>query len=145
MVPIPVGYLEIWPILSLRCHIGHSLVRRRPKACLFCPKIPYSLGAIDRRLPELVVRWSALADIEADARIARVTERGVLLPIAASCAAFYGLIEPGWLAMVEGERVKAQRSKPANPFLRTLLMRLAVLSGGTAGVHDPRPAATKLR
>jgi len=59
-----------------------------------------------------------------------VAERGVLLPVAASCAAFYGLIEPGWLKMVEGERVKAQRSTTTNPFLRPLLMLPALDSLG---------------
>jgi len=192
LIPIPASYLAIWPVMSLRCHIGHALVRRRPKAWLFYAvrKTLVRLARDSRpgvtlRLPrikpqpltgaymKLLVHWSVLADMEADARIARAfggsavatwlcqtqlagqvvprclqhiiqpaAERGVLLPIAAACAAFYGLIEPGWLAMVEGERVKAQRSKPANPFLRTLLMRLAVLPGDPARVHDPRPAAT---
>jgi|HubBroStandDraft_1064217.scaffolds.fasta_scaffold03118_6 hypothetical protein len=193
-IPIPASYLGVWPVLSLRCHIGHALIRRRPKTWLFYAvrkslvrlareSRPKATLRIARLKPQpltgaylkLLVTWGVLADMEADARIARImggsavatwicqtqlagqvaplclrrmiqpaAERGVLLPIAASCAAFYGLIEPGWLATVEGERVKAQRSNPANPFLRTLLMRLAVLPGGPASVHDPRPAATLL-
>ena len=188
---IPVSCLAVWPVLGLRCHIGHALVRRRPKAWLFW-MVRRSLtrlsqesrpGSTLRSRPtkatpfrglyfKLAVNWNLLADMEADAHIARVfggsavatwlcqtqlavqvappclqriiqpaAERGVLLPIAASCAAFYSLIEPGWLAMVEGERVKAQRSKPGNPFLQPLLLRLALLPGGPGSVHDPRPAA----
>jgi hypothetical protein len=192
VIPIPASYLAIWPVMSMRCHIGHALIRRRPKAWLFYAvrKTLVRLARDSRagltlKLPrikpqpltaaymKLLVHWSVLADIEADARIARIlggsavatwicqtqlaglvaprclqhmiqpaAERGVLLPSAAASAAFYGLIEPGWLAMVEAERVKAQRSNPANPFLKTLLMRLAVLPGGPARVHDPRPSAT---
>jgi len=194
VIAIPASYLAVWPVLSLRCHVGHALVRRRPKAWLFYSvrkslvRLAHeSRPGLTLKLPrikpqpligaylKLLLQWSVLADMEADARISHVlggsavatwicqtqlagqgappclqrmiqpaAERGVLLPIAASCAAFYGLIEPGWLAMVEGERVKAQRSDPGNPFLRTLLMRLAVLPGSPAGVHDPRPAATLL-
>jgi len=191
---IPVSCLGVWPVLSLRCHIGHALVRRQPRRWLF-----YAVGKSLTRLAtesrpvatirlrpvkpqpligaylKLLMHWNLLADTEADARIAPVLgasavatwicqthlagqvaaqclqriiqpagERGVLLPIAASCAAFYLLIEPGWLAVVEGERVKAQRSKAANPFLGNLIMRLAVLPGGPASVHDPRPAVSLL-
>jgi hypothetical protein len=64
-------------------------------------------------------------------------ERGVLLPIAFSCAAFYGLIEPGWMATVENARVKAQRSQPGNPLLKLLVLRLAALPHGSGSVQDP--------
>ena len=193
-ISIPIGCLGVWPVLSLRCHIGHALVRRQPRGWLFYV-IRKSLTrlalesreAAARRLRpikprrlilaylNLLMHWDILADTEADARIAPLleasavatwicqtqlagqvatqclrriiqpaAERGVLLPIAASCAAFYSLMEPGWLAVVEGDRVKAQRSKAANPFLGTLMIRLRVLPGGPARVHDPRPAVSLL-
>ena len=193
-ISIPIGCLGVWPVLSLRCHIGHALVRRKPRGWLFYV-IRKSLTrlalesreAAARRLRpikprrlilaylNLLMHWDILADTEADARIAPLleasavatwicqtqlagqvatqclrriiqpaAERGVLLPIAASCAAFYSLMEPGWLAAVEAERVKAQRAKAANPFLGTLMIRLRVLPGGPASVHDPRPAASLL-
>jgi len=193
-ISIPIGCLGVWPVLSLRCHIGHALVRRQPRGWLFYV-IRKSLTrlalesreAAARRLRpikprrlilaylNLLMHWDILADTEADARIAPLleasavatwicqtqlagqvatqclrriiqpaAERGVLLPIAASCAAFYSLMEPGWLAAVEAERVKAQRAKAANPFLGTLMIRLRVLPGGPASVHDPRPAASLL-
>ena len=193
-ISIPIGCLGVWPVLSLRCHIGHALVRRQPRRWLLnaVRKSLARLALESRPVATIILRpvkpqpligaylgllthWNVLADMEADARIAAVlgasavatwtcqtqlagqvaaqclqriiqpaAERGVVLPIAASCAAFYSLIEPGWLAAVEGERVKAQRSKAANPFLGTLIMRLAVLPGGTASVHDPRPAVSLL-
>jgi len=193
-ISIPIGCLGVWPVLSLRCHIGHALVRRKPRGRLFYV-IRKSLTrlalesreAAARRLRpikprrlilaylNLLMHWDILADTEADARIAPLleasavatwicqtqlagqvatqclrriiqpaAERGVLLPIAASCAAFYSLMEPGWLAAVEAERVKAQRAKAANPFLGTLMIRLRVLPGGPARVHDPRPAVSLL-
>jgi hypothetical protein len=193
-ISIPIGCLGVWPVLSLRCHIGHALVRRQPRGWLFYV-IRKSLTrlalesreAAARRLRpikprrlilaylNLLMHWDILADTEADARIAPLleasavatwicqtqlagqvatqclrriiqpaAERGVLLPIAASCAAFYSLMEPGWLAAVEAERVKAQRAKAANPFLGTLMIRLRVLPGGPARVHDPRPAVSLL-
>jgi hypothetical protein len=193
-ISIPIGCLGVWPVLSLRCHIGHALVRRKPRGWLFYV-IRKSLTrlalesreAAARRLRpikprrlilaylNLLMHWDILADTEADARIAPLleasavatwicqtqlagqvatqclrriiqpaAERGVLLPIAASCAAFYSLMEPGWLAAVEAERVKAQRAKAANPFLGTLMIRLRVLPGGPARVHDPRPAVSLL-
>lgn len=193
-ISIPIGCLGVWPVLSLRCHIGHALVRRQPRGWLFYV-IRKSLTrlalesreAAARRLRpikprrlilaylNLLMHWDILANTEANARIAPLleasavatwicqtqlagqvatqclrriiqpaAERGVLLPIAASCAAFYSLMEPGWLAAVEAERVKAQRAKAANPFLGTLMIRLRVLPGGPARVHDPRPAVSLL-
>ena len=32
---LPVSLLAIWPIVSLRCHIAHTLIRRRPRKWLF--------------------------------------------------------------------------------------------------------------
>ena len=193
-ISIPIGCLGVWPVLSLRCHIGHALVCRKPRGWLFyvvrksLTRLALeSREAAARRLRpikprrlilaylNLLMHWDILADTEADARIAPLleasavatwicqtqlagqvatqclrriiqpaAERGVLLPIAASCAAFYSLMEPGWLAAVEAERVKAQRAKAANPFLGTLMIRLRVLPGGPARVHDPRPAVSLL-
>jgi hypothetical protein len=90
-ISIPVSCLAIWSVLSLRCHIGHSLVRRRPKAWLFYAvrkSVTRLLrerdrGAISSWLQmkrQALIRfylnnlfvWNVLADIEADARIARV-------------------------------------------------------------------------
>jgi hypothetical protein len=194
-ISIPIGCLGVWPVLSLRCHVGHALVRRQPRGWLFyavrksLTRLALEIReAAARRLrpikPQRLIRaylillmhWDVLADTEADARIAPVlgasavatwicqtqlagqvarqclrriiqpaAERGVLLPIAASCAAFYTMMEPGWLAAVEGERVKAQRSKAAfSPFPGALMIRLRVLLGGPASVYDPRPAASLL-
>ncbi|MGA3079379.1 MAG: hypothetical protein ABSG56_37580 [Bryobacteraceae bacterium] len=193
-ISIPISCLGVWPVLSLRCHVGHALVRRQPRGWLFYAVrksltrlAVESREAAARRLrpikPQRLIRaylillmhWDGLANMQADARIAPVlgasavatwicqtqlagqvatqclrriiqpaAERGVLLPIAASCAAFYSLMEPGWLAVVEGDRVKAQRSKAANPFLGTLMLRLRVLTGSPASVYDPRPAASLL-
>lgn len=72
-------------------------------------------------------------------------DHGVLLPIAAACAALYGLAEPGWLATVESQRIKAQQAKKFNPSFGGLLMRLAVLPGSAGTVHDPRAAASLFR
>ena len=189
---LPISLLALWPILSLRCYTAHTLIRRRPKKWLHyalrkslirltqLDRARHSYGRsrtktqkLIRLYLDLLFRWHVMADIEADARIARVygdsavstwicqtflgsqiapvclqqvlqpsADQGFLLPIASSCAAFYGLVEPGWLLMVEGERVKAQRSQPpANPLLGPLLMRLAVLPVGAARVQDPRPGA----
>jgi hypothetical protein len=189
-IVIPASLLEIWPVMSLRCQIGHALVRRRLNAFLFFALrkavIRLSRGARLSRsmwlpLPtqrvllvytKLILFWNGMADIEADARVARLlggsavanwicqtvlggmvapnclrhviepaAERALRLPIAATCAAFYGLTAPGWLAAMESERVKAQRSKAAKPFMMPLLLRLAALTDGPARVYDPRPAS----
>jgi len=88
-ITIPAGCLQIWPVMSLRCHIGHALVRRRPKAWLFYA-VRRSLTGLERAAPAqltirpsalmaqplmlryfmLLVQWNALADIQADARMA---------------------------------------------------------------------------
>jgi hypothetical protein len=88
---LPVSLLAIWPILSLRCHIAHSLIRRRPRKCLFYAvrksmtrltqggRIQLSWRRrrtkppkLFRRYFDLQFRWQVMADIEADARVARV-------------------------------------------------------------------------
>jgi hypothetical protein len=186
-IPIPAACLATWPIMSLRCHIAHALVRRHQERWVFHAvqnsinrlSLQNRAGAPVRRLQlqprwllnaylKLVLNWAVLADVEADARVARLlggsavatwicqthlacqvvpqclrrivepaSDRGVLLPIAAACAAFYGLIEPSWLATVENERVKAQQSKKANPLLSGVLMRLAVLPASPARCTIP--------
>src|ERR1017187_4054612 len=90
-IAIPVSCLAIWSIRGLRCHISHALVRRHPKAWLFFA-VRKSLirlrsevrgrGLFLRSIimPQAMVRfywkflgfWNMFADVEADARIARV-------------------------------------------------------------------------
>jgi hypothetical protein len=189
---IPVSLLEIWPVMSLRCQVGHALVRRRLNALLFFAVrkavirlrgarlnrsmwLPLPPQRVLLAYAKLIAAWNGMADIEADARLARVlggsavaswigqtqfgamvapnclryiiepaAESGLRLPIAATCAAFHGLMAPGWSATVESERVKAQQSKPANPVFMPLLVRLAALTDGPARLYDPRPAHTLL-
>jgi hypothetical protein len=193
-IVIPASCLEVWSIASLRCQIGHALVRRRPKPWLFFavrrslnrlvlakrPRtsirhIRIKLAPYLQRYLKLLSAWHGLADVEADARIARLlggsavstwicqsqlagqvavpclqriiqpaAERGMLLPIATAFGVFYGLIEPGWLEVVEVHRVKAQRSQRPSPLLMPLLMRLAVLADSPGRLYDPRPAARLL-